>query len=156
MKTSLVSLALAFSLAACQTASMSSEFVEEAAAAHAKNEQLVIWNNYGGEFGQVASVRNMIREGLKVHIVGVCASACTILLAEKENVTYSKDAVFVFHGSAAPSSSVEAQNKRIISIFAPKLQEYLIETKAVTDPNRVVKIPAYELAEMDWEYRIKD
>ena len=142
-------LLLALTLTGCSTVpgKVDASFVDAAREAHAAGEELVIWNNSGWSVAEMGRVLQLVRDGLKVRIVGDCASACTFFLTVPENVCYEPSAKFAFH---APSGTAGWENKSYVRGFAPLLAASLLNDRALSSYD-MTTYTAAEIAALDYE-----
>lgn len=131
------------------------DITDDARRAHIHNEPLIIWDNPGGRLVDFNLVRYEMRKGLKVQIVKRCASACTLLLAEKNNLCYEPNTTFAFHGYSTQDGTLSDRKlvERTLSALPPKLAAVLKQEGALDDPDRIIGIKGTYMAKLDWNPR---
>lgn len=142
---------LAIALSGCSTVpgKVDASFVDAAREAHASGGELTVWNNYGGSVAEMGRVLQLVRDGLRVRIVGDCASACTYFLIARENVCYEPSATFAFH---APSGAAGQKSEPYTRGFSHPLAARLLDDRALSSYD-MTTYTAAEIAALDYEER---
>jgi len=119
--------------------------------------RIVITESYGGSVGGTL-INLFYLKKLKVPLVltGKCYSACTYFL-NADLVCYTQDTVFGFHGAShkdTPDVPDKGVNSQTILLYPIKLQEFLVQTKALETTKVLWILNAKGTAELDTSNRI--
>jgi hypothetical protein len=92
------------------------------------------------------------KRGIKARIEGVCASACTEILRNK-NICYAPNATFIFHGVTVGGEYSEWASRVHAAGMPPRLRAHLLETDALRSVEHHHVLTGAEIAALDNEDR---
>ncbi len=142
--------AAALALAACTTAYYGAPDAAMLAAARKAHGKVFVidWSLGGTVTVADAAFLRMALEGVQVHVVGTCASACILVLRHR-NVCYAPGARFVFHGVTKLGRYDERASRRFEQSLPKKISEWSAANGAMSDPGILTTLTGTEVARLD-------
>ena len=113
----------------------------------AQPEGTITYDLGGPVYGYSQKYADWERRGVMARIAGVCGSACTLVLRNK-NICYAPDAQFVFHG-VSHRGAYDARASEAFKSAMPEGVQRWAEATGAFDSTQTVSISGRELAAID-------
>ncbi len=113
----------------------------------AQPEGTITYDLGGPVYGYSVKYADWEHRGVMARIAGVCGSACTLVLRNK-NICYAPDAQFIFHG-VSHRGAYDARASEAFKSAMPAGVQRWAEATGAFDSTQTVSISGRELAAID-------